>query len=553
VDQADFLLRLHEQVNYPARRAAAAIDAVRSSLVGTQKEVAKTERALAGQFSKQQKGKSGYLLGGGGAGGLVAGVATGSLLATGIEKVAELGLAAGEVVMGLGERFIEAAGEGLVFAQNMRLSFGFLTHDAALGASTFEDVRKEAQGLALDVHETVDSFRALLAAQFSIGASHDLVKMAADMQAVGASAEEVQRILYAVREIKDIGSLQQRQVRMLEMAGISGALINKHLQERLGAHSPHEVEKLRKGGKIGADVGIAAIQDAVKEKLGENALGDVAAKMGQSTLSGMFRTSKAEIDNAFITLGEQLEPGATRIGQRMFATFQKVVSSASFAQAGDKVVEGFGRAVDWIDAHWETIDGAITKTADFIAGGLTSTIDFFEAHWDQMATGLSLGADIIKGIATDFQIVGAVLQWLGGGIMAVDNYLIGLMKTITGARDELQGFARIMGPALQAAGVFIPGAGLLGTAISTSAVSSGVDGAISDAADASKKTQLQSLGPTGTLSPLASNIPEGAVKQIRVGDIHVPVQALDLDDPEGAGTKIGGLIKREILNVIEHA
>lgn len=236
----------------------------------------------------------------------IAGVASAILVAGGAAY--ELG----KGVLSVTKELAEATLEGTIFAQNMRLAFGFLVHDAKLGADTFEVVRKEAQSLGLDVHETVDSFRSLLAAQFSIEQSHGLVKMAADMQAIGASGEEVQRILYAMREIKDLGGLQRRQLRQLEMAGISGSLINEQLQIELKMKNPHAVEKAMKGGKIDADKAIRAIENAVKEKLGETNLGDTAAKMADMTISGSLRVAKAKITNFFTTIGERVEPAAMR-------------------------------------------------------------------------------------------------------------------------------------------------------------------------------------------------------------------------------------------------
>lgn len=559
---ADFYLRLHEEVNAPAKRARDAVRQLSGGLVASRTELARTEAALTRVFRQQMFAKPPKVaqppaiaapkaLG---KGEIAEGVAVGELLAGGLELAAEAAMRVGEAVLEIGARFIEATGEGLIFAQNMRLSFGFLTHDAELGRQTFEDVRHEAQGLALDVHETTDSFRQLLAAQFSIGASHDLVKMAADMQAVGASAEEVQRILYAVREVKDIGSLQQRQVRQLEMAGISGALINKHLQIELGASSPAQVEKLRKGGKIAADVAIKAIEEAVKEKLGESNLGDVAQRMGTQTIAGMFRTAKGAVSNAFITLGEQIEAPATKLASRLFQTFQHVADSPAVQAFGDKFVDTFTRAVDWVDNHWDTIDAAVMKTADVLSGAFSAAVDFVRNHWDDISASFVVGSEILGVVAKDFEMVGHVIGAVAEPIIAVDAWLGRLLVTLTGARDEMGKFLSVAAPILGIAGAVIPGAqAFTGIGAAIPSLVAGFNGAplASDIVEESKQRQLSNIGPQGSLGPLAANIPEGAVKQIHVGDIHVPVQALDLEDPEGAGTKVGGMIRREILNVLQ--
>src|SRR4029079_13700266 len=102
-----------------------------------------------------------------------------------------------------------------------------------------------------------------------------------------ADAEHVQRIMYALAEIKSIGSLQQRQKRMLQMAGVSGQLIDEALQRRMGLNSPEAVHKLQKKGGIGADDAIAAIEEAAMHTAHEGPLGQAGTTFANVKMAGM--------------------------------------------------------------------------------------------------------------------------------------------------------------------------------------------------------------------------------------------------------------------------
>jgi tape measure domain-containing protein len=293
-DFAQFELRIKEQ---GAQQAAAAMQKLEKSLKDTAKtaqsfdaskfwkqelaQIDKLERAQNRvlNFARKQAGVAPAKRGGIGSAteaGLVAGATTFGLglAEEALKEIASLGIEAVKSVAELALKFGEAAAEASAFAERSQLAIGFLTHDMPGARAAFDDVRQEAQSLGLNVEETVGSFQRMLAMQFSVGQSKDLIKLGGDLQAVGADAEHVQRLLYAITEIKGLGTLQQRQVRMLEMAGVSGELINEALAKRLGVTTTAQVKKLQKKGQIDAATAIDAIEEAVRHKVGESQLGE---------------------------------------------------------------------------------------------------------------------------------------------------------------------------------------------------------------------------------------------------------------------------------------
>jgi tape measure domain-containing protein len=273
VDAADFVVRLIDKATAPAKRISAAFAGIEKSLKPVTHS--KAFKAIDKAGTKLWDfGKDAVLVG-------------------------------GVVGVGLAGAFTKAAFDAAMFTENTKLAFSQLTHSAAGGEQAFATVRGLVSGLGLDLHDTTDGMRKLLAAQFSLGQSTELLKMGADLSVIGIHGEEVARVLTAISQIKAKGKLQAEEMMQLAEAGISLTLVNGALQKSLGKTAA-EVDKMKQAGQITGEIGIAAIQSAVKEKLGIENFGDARKKFVNENLSGMIESLKSAGQLLFLKLGDSV-------------------------------------------------------------------------------------------------------------------------------------------------------------------------------------------------------------------------------------------------------
>lgn len=440
-DSANFTVRLINQVTAPARAVQQSLGGVEKSLKSVKrvmdapaakrgavsewdKMAAAAKRSQAADFAKittaaqkkredvQKKLTQAHADHGIGAQAVEAGSSL-ALFAT--EALAAAGVAAAAAVGYVGFKFVEASVQAGVFAEKSQLAIGFLTNNAPQAGQQFDEVRHMAETLGLQVDETVGSFERLLAMQFSVGKSKDLIKMSADMQAIGASGEEVQRILYAISEIKSMGTLQKRQERMLQMAGISGTLIDQALMKHTGITDKGKLDKARAKGQIGADVAVDAIMDAVMHKTHESKLGDAGAAFASQTVQGMTNAFHAKLDNLFTDVGALLMPGVIKVFELFSDIFTAVTTNPKIIAVGQTLLKTFNRFTDWVDQNW----GAIVST--FVTGAewLGSTIEFIVGMFDRSTIQGKMTIPVLEGIAAVFAVVA-----LAGFAMMLPIYLL---------------------------------------------------------------------------------------------------------------------------------
>src|SRR5690606_1119018 len=105
-------------------------------------------------------------------------VAGGHLAAQAISKIASMGVAAAG-----------AAWDFVNFGQRAELALGQLGKHGATGPKLFELGRTLARKYGQDIQDTTKNLQKLLSAQFDPKLSTDIIKMGADLRAIGADAE----------------------------------------------------------------------------------------------------------------------------------------------------------------------------------------------------------------------------------------------------------------------------------------------------------------------------------------------------------------------------
>lgn len=184
-----------------------------------------------------------------------------------------------------------------------------LTHHR--GAEAFDEVSKMAAQFGLDIDATTKQYANFLKLQFTPEAAKNMIKLGADMQALGNSAEDVQGIFMAMGQIKSKGKLQAEELLQLAERGVSGMLVKKHVARLMGV-AQSEVEKLQQAGKVSGDVGLQAIEAALNEKLGQKKAGESGKKFVEETMGGAVAAAKEQGNLLWINLVRNFEPGLAK-------------------------------------------------------------------------------------------------------------------------------------------------------------------------------------------------------------------------------------------------
>ncbi len=301
---------------------------------------------------------------------------------TGLAKGGAIALAVGAAAAAaavgfLAFKFGEASVEAAAFGEKSRLALSFLIGNAPVAAAQFDAVRHEAQRLGLDVRDTQEGFQKLLAAQFEIGKAKELLRMAGDLQAIGASAEHTKRAIVAISQIKNTGYLQGDELNQLREAGVSTELVYEALGKRLNKTTA-QIIQMQEKRQLGSTDVIESILEAVRKKTGAAQSGDTAKKFAQSTLVGMAGTFKSAIQNFFIDIGDAILPGITTIAKLVTGTFSKLANDPKIAAVGTFLLREFEIFVLWVEANWPTISDLFITSVQRMGDAIRFTTSLFD-------------------------------------------------------------------------------------------------------------------------------------------------------------------------------
>lgn len=323
----DFQVRVHQQVSGNGVAGVGAMRDALGRLHDSQGRYISETRAMGSATGALSPSLSSV-------GSVLRSVATGALVAT----AAFVGVAAAAIKVG-----VDVAGAASRM-ESLQMGLNMVAHSAEAGGEAMEFAFTAAQRYGLGVESTAQSMRKLLAAQFSMGAAKDIVRMSADMKALGADAQEVESVIRAITQIKGKGKLQAEElVGQLGEAGISASLVYDELGKIMGKTSA-EVQKLITAGKVDADTGILAIQNAVKAKLGIEQLGD-AADAASQTLAGTWARLKSSFEAGFLKTSMDAIPALSRL-KPVIESVIDLLQGGKGGAIGSAITEAIGTVVD---------------------------------------------------------------------------------------------------------------------------------------------------------------------------------------------------------------
>lgn len=439
----DFTVRLIDQITGPARAGKKALQqlegafkatkrtmeapaARRSPLSQFDRNAAAARRSQAADFAKQQqrlvranaiaskkmaadrqKLKDMNLFGAvsSGAGFGMGALALGATAAAATAAAVAVGLVA--------FKFLEAATNAGRFRQRSLFALTQLTGSAGVAQVQFDSLRREAQTLGLDVEDTQLQFQKLLAAQFSIAKSKELLRMGADLRTIGNDAEGVKGALLAITQIKSKGRLQAEELLQLQERNISSELVYKALEKRLGK-TREQLLKLQKAGQIKGDDAIEAILSAVKAKTGTKVAGEAGKKFAETTLDGMVGKFKAGWQNMWIDMGRLVLPQVERVAKLIGGSLGKLMDNPRFGELGDRMLTGLTKFVDWLEVNWPTVDKFLNVGMHLITAAFYASVA------------------AIKLVANNWDIIGPIVQAVGISFGVVVGIVVALTAAVVG-------------------------------------------------------------------------------------------------------------------------
>lgn len=351
-----------------------------------------------------------------------------------ISAIGKAALIAGAAVAALGAAaFAKTAVQAAVFGDKARFAFKTLMKGTGNAEVQFERVQDLAIKLGLPIDDTIKSFQKLLAMQFTPQGAEDILKMSGDLQAVGASADEVSRAVLAITQIKATGKLQGDELMQLAEAGVSVDLVYQALAKQMGK-TTQEVMKLKEAGKIGADDAIKAIQTAVLQKVGKGKLGEAGEQAATQTMSGMAGVFKARMGKLFMDLGKDILPTIKVLFER-FTEFADAIMpdlSALFSDIGKVMKDVFGSdgakdAFKFVIDDVRLLINVIRKALPIVGALVSGFLEGFTAMQGplrEMFKGINeaFGGDSQSAMKT-FIVIARILGIVIGGIAGAFAFL----------------------------------------------------------------------------------------------------------------------------------
>ena len=334
------------------------------TLEGNFERQAKRNAAAAGLFRRNAAGMGRSAVGMSG-GARKAAMALGAIgtaaTAVGTAAVAA-GAAATAAFLAIGvpaARRIEET-EALVFALDR------LTHH---GRKTFDDMRQMSQDLGLDIDQTAHSMANFLKLQFPESEAKKYIKLGADMQALGNSAEDVQGIFRALGQIRSKGRIQAEEMLQLAERGVSQDLIYSSLARNRGLTGPDartQILALQQQGEISATEFFVAFEEAINTKLGQSQAGQSAANFVQNTFRGSKNRLKAQATNFWIDLADFAKPGLQAGFTALSDGMERLMSDEANMRTLERIMSGVGEGFRILGQVLPVVaDGAIKLTGSF--------------------------------------------------------------------------------------------------------------------------------------------------------------------------------------------
>lgn len=328
------------------------------------------------------------------------------------------------------------------FNQRSILAFTQLAKHGEVPQELFQRSIDLAKRFGLDIKGTTKQIAKFRALQFSQDQAEGLIKAGADMQALGASSEEVTRIFAQLGQIQAKGKLQGEELIVLAENGLSTQLVYENLEKQLGK-TREEILKMQQAGKIDSSSALNAITAAILQKTGSSELGEAGAKVAEQTLSGMSGRLRAGFQDLFRRAAVESEPAIASafapISERLFALFEDPATAGSISSVVTAIAGAVEKALPFVEAFLSAFGEGFMATLPAIMDGFSVVLDLFGEMGGSRSTadtvamiGKALGevAAILTGaLVAALAIAAGAIVWLASVWNGLKTALIGIVDT----------------------------------------------------------------------------------------------------------------------------
>lgn len=314
-------------------------------------------------------------------------------------------------------------------ASQLSFALGQLTHSN--GRQVLAEIGQLAADLGLDAKETAHQFEKMLKLQFTQEQSKTWVKLGADMQALGNTAEDVQGILMAIGQIRSKGRLQGEEMLQLAERGVSQSLVNEEIAKAMGV-DVGAVQGLQQAGKVTADVALEAIQRALLRKLKTDKPGEAAARYVATTFAGQMAKTEGMFSLVRLGLGTSFDKGAA--GGGGLGGIQKLLEDPKFLRTIGAIAEGFGAVAGAIGEVSVAFGGAFASGFSDSSNGMQKAGFGAQSFAETLRELLPL----IKGIGYGLGLMVRGLWWFEEvGTMIVSGLVQGITAGVGWLKDTI--------------------------------------------------------------------------------------------------------------------
>ncbi len=375
----------------------------------------------------------------------VAGDALGSKMA-GLAKAFGLAYAAKQVfdgAMAAGGYLMGAARD----ASQLSFALGQLTHGD--GRKAMAEIGSLAASLGLDAKETAHQFEKMLKLQFTQEQSKTWIRLGADMQALGNSAEDVQGILMAIGQIRSKGRLQGEEMLQLAERGVSQSLVNEEIAKRMGV-DVRAVQGLQQAGKVTADIALEAIQSALLRKLKTDKPGEAAAKYVATSFAGQMAKTEGQLSLLRLGMGGSFERGMA--GGNVLGGLDKLLNDPKTIAAIDAIASGIGSIVSVVGelvlafadgffiafSEMTNSSGKAGLSIDTLVEGMRAAIPYIRlmgAMWGIVATSIMNVFSAVGAVVSGFSTMFDTDQMAMIGRFLIDGLVGGIKAGLTSLKE----------------------------------------------------------------------------------------------------------------------
>jgi len=340
--------------------------------------------------------------------------------------------------VGLGAKMVLDA---VTFRQNTEVALKTVLGSREAASQALDEAIRFASRTPFATRQVMDAYKQLIVARFKPEEIPIILKAVGDLSVMeGFSQEAVDRILRAIRQIRDRNKTLTEELNQLAQVGAPLGVIYEKIGARLGV-TAQQAQKLVQAGRISADLGIVAILEAIRDTISGGRLGSLVEEFSK-TLTGLWSTLKSRSFEFFkdIQVGplENLLRNLVAItdtdsdlGKRFKAQVESVIG------AGVEAI--FGPLAKATDP--KALEPALTAWLDQLKGWARQLGPTLRNAWAQVR-------EFMTGVRDAFAIMREVWGYLRPILALVGTLVRPLGETEAQAAGVASGFTRLAGAAL---------------------------------------------------------------------------------------------------------